>query len=73
MAEDRFPTAAELHAALDLLVAQWIEEGGLEELRLPSKATVLELIEWSAYRVRRERRIARGHADALAELDRPKR
>jgi len=36
-----------LHKMLDELVADWIACGGLKEMRLPSKSTIRDLMEWS--------------------------
>lgn len=42
-AEEHKQRHAELHAALDELLADWLTQTG----KLPSKATIWELIEWS--------------------------
>ena len=42
----------ELHQSLDELVADWIGSGrGGEEIRLPSKFTIMDLLNW-AYKQR---------------------
>jgi hypothetical protein len=44
--EEHITRHKKLHNALDELLADWIENSGLEQ-PYPSKHTILELVEWS--------------------------